>query len=204
MCHTVQYGNTTGILFEELIGTIAICLQVTFKVFKYSLWTFSSSACLIVKENQPCYTVVIHPIVAPVRFSFLVFIQHFDGCLVCMQVITGCHFLFQSFIQWLYQPAAIVYPVSKRSIGDSHVFPGKALLLAVQRQMIYILVYNRLCKQSCPCYGFWKRSVGYWGYQYCFVVFAYILRTYIAVDKESARLIVQLFGYFLSNAAKSG
>src|SRR5690242_3722472 len=116
MGHTVQYGNATILLlFEELIGTVAICLQVTFKVFEYFLWTFSSPARLIVKEYQPVYAVVIDPVEAPVCFSFLVFIQHFDRCLIGMQVITGCHFLAQSFIQGLYQPAAVTYPVCKGS-----------------------------------------------------------------------------------------
>src|SRR5437764_827568 len=129
MCHTVQYRNTTILLFEEVISRVAIRLQMSCEVFEYLLWTFSSPARLVVKEDQPFYTVMIDPIVAPVCFSFLILVQHFNGCLIRMQVITGCHFLFQSFIQRLYQPASVVHPVRKGSIRDSDVFPGKALLL---------------------------------------------------------------------------
>src|SRR5690349_7013193 len=87
MGHTMQYGNTTVLLlFEELIGTIGIGLQVAFKVFEHLLRTFSSSAHLIVKEHQPVYTVMIDPIETPVRFSFLILVQYFDRCLVRMQV----------------------------------------------------------------------------------------------------------------------
>src|SRR3954467_15851763 len=100
MCHTVQYGNITSslfllLLFEELIGTITIGLQVPFEVLKYSLWTFSSSARLIVKEHQPFYAVMIYPVEPSVCFSFLILVQHFDRCLVCMQIVTGCYFLSQ-------------------------------------------------------------------------------------------------------------
>src|SRR4051812_26493 len=82
MRHTMKHRNTTIILFEELIGTIAICLQVSCEVPEHLLWSFSSPARLVVKEYQPFQAVVIYPIVAPVRFSFLVFIQYFDGCLI--------------------------------------------------------------------------------------------------------------------------
>src|SRR4051812_30630029 len=185
MCHTVKHRNTPSslfllLLFEEVVGTIAICLQMTFEVFEYLLWSFSSSTHLIVKEHQPFYAVMIYPIETSVRFSFLVLVQHFDGCLVCMQVITLYYLLSKCLMQGLYKPAAIMYPISKRRIRDIHTLSGKALLLAVQGQMIYILVYNGLCQQSCACNGFRQWSFCYRSYQYSFVILAYILRAYIA------------------------
>src|SRR3954467_7261020 len=99
-----------------------------------------------------------------------------------MQVITLYYLLFKCLIQGLNKPAAIMYPVGKCSIRDRDVFPGKALLLAVQGQVIYVLVNDGLCQQPCACYGFGKRSVSYRGYEYPFSSPVCILRSYIAVD----------------------
>src|SRR5438309_7896938 len=145
MCHTVQYRNTTIPLLKKVIGTIAICLQMTSEVFEHLLWTFSSSARLIVKEDQPVYAVMVYPIETSVCFSLLILVQYFDRGLISMQIVTGYHFFSQSLIQGLDQPAAIMYPICKGSISNRDVFPGKTLLLAVQGQVIQVFVYDGLC-----------------------------------------------------------
>src|SRR5690554_4833071 len=71
---TVQVSNTLT-LADSVIGTIAICLEISFKISQYMIGSLPATATLVIKEYGLVNRVMVHPIIPLVGGALFVSID---------------------------------------------------------------------------------------------------------------------------------